>query len=136
MQTTKGFTLDAFTNVTTVTSLGMQPLLASNYARFASDNFSAFVTYNAVGLLHRTFTATMAQGLRVAALWIGALQVVAGWSTLGDLIAILKYVRLEQSGLKMVSRSDRIGSDQIRPPLPVHLQLMSNTTTAVEQNTC
>lgn len=88
--------------MTTVTSLGLQRLLARDYARFASDNFGAFAAYNAAGLLHRTFTAAMAQALRVAALWVGALQVVAGWSSLGDLVAILKYLRLEQTGLKMV----------------------------------
>lgn len=86
MGRTYGFSLEVFSGIEAVASLGLADLLTSDYPRFASDVARAARAQALLNTAHGSFTRVMSAAMRLLFLWQGGMQVGGagrGWRLAG-----------------------------------------------------
>ncbi|WIA17366.1 hypothetical protein OEZ85_014227 [Tetradesmus obliquus] len=98
-----GFSLDIFSKMDAVGTLGLEARLTADYKCFAADYFSNTFKLNTLLALHKSYTYALAACVRAAMLWFGGVALFADLMTVGTLFTMLRYATIMQRGVKQAS---------------------------------
>ena len=95
-----GFTLDAFSKISTVSVLGLEKKMEHDYVLYSRDYFSSTFVMNSSSAGHQAFTYMISACLIAAFLHLGGGLLLQDLTTVGSLLATLRYCHLSQNGLR------------------------------------
>lgn len=98
-----GFTLDAFSKISTVSILGLENKMEHDYNLYSRDYFGSTFIMNASSAGHTAFTYFISACLIASLLHFGGGLLLRDLTTVGSLLATLRYVHLSQNGLRQAS---------------------------------
>ncbi|GAX84702.1 hypothetical protein CEUSTIGMA_g12124.t1 [Chlamydomonas eustigma] len=100
-----GFTLDAFSKIETVASLGLEPRMLKDYRSYSKDYFRQTFMMNVSLYFSKAFTTALSASLLAGLMWFGGGALFSDLTTVGNLFGLLRYVHWMQKGMKQASSS-------------------------------